>query len=75
MLNPGKLLKLKQDKDRFVLRHQEFVRFLEKKLGAEISEGDEITLVYTKKDGSSESSSAKLTREDLELINTIGKLF
>lgn len=75
MFNPSKLLKLKSEKDLFVKRHSDLVHFLERNFGGEVREGDELTITYSHQGGEEETVTAKLTPEDVQVIQVIGKMF
>jgi len=75
MFNPSKLLKLKSEKDLFVKRHSDLIRFLERNFGSEVREGDELTITYMHQGGVEETVTAKLTQEDVDVIQVIGKMF
>ncbi len=75
MVNPTKLLKFKSEKEQFVNRHADFVRFLERNFGGEILEGDEISFTYAHRDGVEESATVKLSAEDVQVIQAIAKMF
>ena len=75
MINPKKLLKLKPEKELFVKRHSDLVQFLEMNFGGEIQDGDELTIIYSHVDGEEESITVTLTEEDVQVIQTISKLF
>lgn len=75
MISPGKILKLKPEKDLFVHRHSDFVQFLKNEFGGDVCEGDELVVTYKHSDGQIESSSVVFTSEDLHLIQILSDLF
>ena len=74
MINPAKIVKLKADKDQFVSRHSDFVQFLGQNFSKDTKEGDELTLVYTHRDGVQDSVTVKFTAEDVEFVQFIAQL-
>ena len=76
-MNVTKLLKLKSlktEKEQFVDRHSDLIRFLERNFGGEINEGDELTIIYSHRGGLEESVTAQLTAEDIQVIQAISKV-
>lgn len=68
MLNPKKLLELKNMKDAFERRHPKFFPFLQAVSQSGISEGSILEINVTRPDGKVLSSNLRLTAEDLELL-------
>lgn len=73
MMNPAKLLKLKNAWDAFSINHPKFPKFLTAVKNNAIKEGTIIEINITTAEGKSLSSNLKLTQSDIELINELSK--
>lgn len=73
MMNPGKMLKMKNAWDKFTSNHPKFPKFLEAVKQRGLKEGTIIEMNITTKSGETLSSNLKLTASDIELINELMK--
>lgn len=71
MLNPAKLMKLKQAKDVFVSNHPKFPAFLNAVGNSCLKEDTIIEFKVTTKEGQELTSNIKLKESDLELLQTL----
>lgn len=71
-MNPTKMLKLKKEWDAFNARHPKFVRYLGVvKAGGYLADGSVVDVTITNPDGKALHANVRMTKEDIELINTL----
>lgn len=73
-INPMTLMQLRSLWTGFTQRHPKFPPFLKAASQAAMQEGAIIEIQITKPDGTSIASNLKVTREDLEMLQTIQQL-
>lgn len=71
MINPAKMMKMKQAKDVFVANHPKFPAFLRAVQAGCLEEGTVIDFKVTTKDGRELASNIKIQQSDLELLNSL----
>ena len=74
MVNPMKLLELKNQWAEFEKRHPKFVQFIMTVARNGVSEQSVIAVKITLPDGREVESNMKVTKEDIEMIKTLGEL-
>lgn len=71
MINPMKLMQLKEMQNKFQANHPKFPMFLSAAFGSGMSEGTIIDITVTKPDGEKMQSNIRITPSDLELIEEL----
>jgi len=75
MINPAKLLKIKNAWDVFTQNHPKFPKFLEAVNKSSIEEGTIIEVTVTDVSGKKLSSNFKLKQTDVELFHELSESF
>ena len=70
-MNPIKMMKLKSEWEEFQKRHPKFYPFLKAASARGLQEGAVLSLDITLPDGQQLSSNLKLTKEDLQMLDTL----
>lgn len=73
-MNPMKLLELKSQWDKFNANHPKFAPFLRAVAANGVEEGTVIEINITTPEGKNFASNIKVTKSDLDLIETIKEL-
>jgi len=74
MINPIKLLKLKNEWEIFSKNHPKFSKFLNEVNKSAVEEGTIIEINVTTASGKTLSSNVKLTETDVELLHELSEL-
>ena len=74
MLNPTKMLRLKNAWLSFTASHPKFPKFLQAVAQSAVQEGTVIEISVTRPDGTSLTSNVKLTASDMQLFREISNL-
>ncbi len=74
MMNPAKLLKLKNAWDVFSGNHPKFPNYLKVVKNTALEEGTIIDINVTTVDGKSLKSNIKLTKSDIDLLHEFGQM-
>lgn len=74
MLNPTKMLRLKNAWQSFTASHPKFPKFLQAVSQSAVQEGTVIEISVTRPDGTSLASNVKLTASDMQLFREISNL-
>lgn len=74
MLNPAKLLKMKEHWTTFANNHPRFVSFLNAVSGEPMEAGTVIEISVTKPDGSAKCTNIKVQPSDLEMLEALKTL-
>lgn len=72
-IDPMQLLKIKGMWDGFTRRHPKFPAFLKAMTQGAITEGNVLEITVTTAEGKTISSNLKVTKEDMEMVEAIGK--
>ena len=72
-IDPMQLLKIKGMWDGFTRRHPKFPAFLKAMTQGAITEGSVLEITVTTVEGKTISSNLKVTKEDMEMVEAIGK--
>jgi len=73
MFNPFKVLQFRKDWGAFEERHPKFTAFLGAMFKYGLSEGCVIDIKITLPDGKELESNLRVTEEDMEMLNNLGK--
>lgn len=73
-IDPMQLLKIKGMWDGFTRRHPKFPAFLKAMTQGAITEGSVLEITVTTVEGKTISSNLKVTKEDMEMVEAIGKM-